>query len=361
MTSESGSPQGITDDRLAEARDSVLADGETVVAQEEGDQGQGIVLTNSRVLIIKVGVTATGVADGRIIGDFPLQEIAAVRLRKGPLGAVIQVCTAQSSAPSGPGAPDNVVVFTGSARLRKCEAMAARIEKVVEPAPQTSDQVSSDKLLEEVAEKSDSYEFRPNPNLPKPPKADNSGARKMLVLLGLLLAALLVGTAVTAPLRAPQKTPTVEVSVGQLTNSPSIARKQLAVVADFESRLTGILGELAPCLATIESALRSSSRAALASALRANSADRSWRRMSAIQAPPGLTGARETIVSGLFTIKGAVADLSASVESSAPLNAKQALSRIADGKALTQKGLESIDQMRADLSKQVAGQETQPR
>ena len=118
MTSESGSPQGITDDRLAEERDSMLADGETVIAQEEGDQGQGIVLTNSRVLIIRVGVTATGVANGRVVGDFPLQEITAVHIRRGPLGAVIQLCTARG-APSGPGAPDNVIAFTGQPRVKK--------------------------------------------------------------------------------------------------------------------------------------------------------------------------------------------------------------------------------------------------
>ena len=293
MTSESGGPQGITDDRLAEARDSVLADGETVVAQAEGDQGQGIVLTNSRILIVKVGVTATGVANGRLIGNFPLQEVTAVHLRRGPLGAVIQLCAAQSSASPGPGAPDNVIVFTGQPRVKKCEAMAASIEKVIPKAAadgtareltennlavESTEQESAQKPSEEIDEDSDSCEFRPNPNLPSPARADNSAARKMLVLLGLLLAALLVGTAVTAPLRTPDKTRSVEVDVGQLTNNPSVAQKQLAVVADFESRLTGILGELAPSLSALESGLRSSNRAAVASALRGNAADRAWHR-----------------------------------------------------------------------------------
>ena len=131
MASDSGVPNERLDERLAAARDSALLEGEQIVAQEEGDRGQGIVLTNSRVLIIKVGITATGVANGKVVGEFGLPQITAVNVRKGPLGAVIQICT-QAKSPAAPGAtPDNVVVFTGSQRMRKCESIAAKIESAL--------------------------------------------------------------------------------------------------------------------------------------------------------------------------------------------------------------------------------------
>jgi hypothetical protein len=130
MTSGSDAPEAI-DQRLAEARDSVLATNERVMAQQEGDPGQAIVLTDLRLLAIKVGIAATGQADGQIIGDFPLGKVTAVNVRKGPLGAVIQIVAADQEPPKPGEAPSNVIVFTGDTRVKKCEQMAATIQSVL--------------------------------------------------------------------------------------------------------------------------------------------------------------------------------------------------------------------------------------
>lgn len=132
MASDKGGLQDSFDERLAAARDSALIKGEKVIAQEEGDQGQGIVLTDSRVLVIKVGFAATGTSQGSVIGAFPIRKITAVNLRKGPLGEVIQICADRKEPPAEAGAhPDNVVVFTGSQRMKRCEAIAAELECLI--------------------------------------------------------------------------------------------------------------------------------------------------------------------------------------------------------------------------------------
>lgn len=59
MASGKGVSSGEFDERLAAARDSALLEGENVVAQEEGDQGQALVLTDLRVIVVKGGITAT--------------------------------------------------------------------------------------------------------------------------------------------------------------------------------------------------------------------------------------------------------------------------------------------------------------
>ncbi len=127
MTSDRGVSKDALDERLAEARDSVFLEEEKVIAQEEGDTGQAIVLTDSRLLIVKVGITATGIANGRKVSEYSLTDISALNVRKGPLGAVIQVCTQDKQTTP----PDNVIVFTGVQRIKKCEAFAAGIESAL--------------------------------------------------------------------------------------------------------------------------------------------------------------------------------------------------------------------------------------
>gem|GEM_PF-2492771 len=119
------------DERLALLRDRVLAENETVVAQVEADHGQAVVVTSHRILILKVGIAATGKLDGEVVGQFPFPVITSVSVRKGPLGAVIQVCTAAKATPIQGAVPDNVVVFTGPQRVTKCESIATKIESAI--------------------------------------------------------------------------------------------------------------------------------------------------------------------------------------------------------------------------------------
>lgn len=135
MTSANDTPNGDFDERLAQALGAALTSGEEVVAQETGDQGQAIALTKSRILLAKAGFAATGELNGHKVSGFGLEEISAVNLRKGPLGAVIQICTEGNGASphdgdAGPrtGTPDNVVVFTGPGRVKRAEAFVAQIE-----------------------------------------------------------------------------------------------------------------------------------------------------------------------------------------------------------------------------------------
>lgn len=512
MTSDRGASRDALDERIAEARDSVLLEGESTVAQTEGDQGQGIVLTNSRVLTIKVGITATGTANGRIIGSFPFADIAEVNVRKGPLGAVIQIRGAGELSPGQGGAPDNVIVFTGSQRMKKCDIIAAKIEEalgrsvgrtepppdigevsepipglaiepvglaepaepggadaslegygIAEPemveviAPGELDEVLPDRLPDDewagdepeaeatpaapdaeaepekpkggrearslademfaelmgasepeeeqppaeaeriareprepeaqldavetpepweppatevvvadsaeetpmavdeaVEEDESSAGFRPNPNLPKPVRRGRGGGEKILVLLGLLTAALLVGVAATAPLREPAKPPPAEVNIAQLTRSPAVTRKQLAAVSKFQVRVVEILQDTDSSLAAIEAALRSESRQAVASAIKRDTVDAAWRQMDALDVPAGLVSAKETLVAGLFTSRTAIASLSTGMQSSGPLPAGEALKRIAEGRGLLRNGMDSIRSMEEDLKKRIS-------
>ena len=127
MASTHGSSQSEFDDRLTEALNSTLISGEEVADAEVGDQGQAIVLTGSRILVLKAGLAATGELNGHKAGAFPLDNVVSVNLRKGPLGAVIQI-VAQAAESADGARPDNVVVFTGPGRVKKAEAFAAAVE-----------------------------------------------------------------------------------------------------------------------------------------------------------------------------------------------------------------------------------------
>lgn len=128
MTSANGTAGGDFDERLAQALSAALYDGEEVIAQETGDQGQAIVLTKSRIIIVKAGLAATGELGGHKASPFAIEAVTSINLRKGPLGAVIQVCTENAAASHQNGAPDNVVVFTGPGRVKKADAFAAAVQ-----------------------------------------------------------------------------------------------------------------------------------------------------------------------------------------------------------------------------------------
>ncbi len=129
MAAENSAPRGGFDERLTAARDTVLEAGEQIVAQETGDQGQGIVLTSSRIITIKAGFAATGEINGERVGAYAFDEITAVKMRRGPMGAVLQFVT--QTAEDDP-VKNEVVVFSGDQKVKKCEAFAKKIEQTME-------------------------------------------------------------------------------------------------------------------------------------------------------------------------------------------------------------------------------------
>lgn len=465
MTSDKGGARNELDERIIAARDSILAEGEKVAAEEEGDQGQGIFLTDSRLIIIKVGFAATGDPQGKIVGSFPLSEIAEVVVRKGPLGAVIQICTQQKQ--TNPGTPpDNVIIFTGSQRIKRCESIAAKIEtalgrpvrrieaagekrdlddaenrnrdfEVVQateegdsesPAATTTidaadakpgelDEVvktarggrqpvtlaeqmfaeltgqesvpeassasasmesdlknadtgtvdaeksaaSSLSSAEEVEaeeeppadEKSASPGYRPNPNLPKPVKKRTAGLGKTAVVMAGLTAALLVGIAVTAPLRAPTPKQSVEIRPSDLSQNLEVLQKQQAEVAKYQAEVVNILQTANRSLDELEAAIKSRNSAAIIKAASANPIEAGWQKLTDLPAPIGLAGAKESLTSGLFIGKTVVISAANDVRSANGMSADHALARIAEARRLLSKGLETITRIQSELEREI--------
>jgi hypothetical protein len=430
MTPASNVPEAI-DPRLAQARDGLLSDGEKVLAEENGDQGQAIFLTDARVLIIKTGVAATGQADGRSVGDFPLSEITAINVRKGPLGAVIQVVAGQRQAAGLGGPPDNVIVFTGDACVKRCDAMAAMIEPVLgkplgrvqsepveaqatpaecEPeaavAQETSDEQTpkekkkggheprslademfselkqsrapsqtpeaestpvqapepppeiiageDEQVQDESEEELEPSELMPNPNLPKPMKHGNNDLSRVLVLLGLLMAAILVCVCITAPLRNQGKTPSVNINVGALTGNPNVIRTQHAALVAYQSKITKLLAPCQGSIAAFRSALRSGNNGAIRSALCESKIKACAQQLSHVEEPAGVVGAKESIISGLTAMESAVGGAAGSLQSSAPINVAAVLSGVQDGQNLMDKGLALIHRVVSDQKARLA-------
>lgn len=502
MTSDKGAVGEGLDERLARLRDSLLAPGEQVLAQEEGDQGQGVFLTNSRVIVAKVGITATGASNGQITGSFPLEQITGVNVRKGPLGAVIQICATgfQATVPSGP--PDNVVVFTGSQRMKRCEAIAARIEKALrrplgrveapedkpsagtvipepvapaaadadstcademddaiqaalqavetaasvapesatssapspqeeetetpaeaieavatedsEPAgprggrqarslademfaeisgaepelpvakpkaPRTRKRVEPEPAVEanepepvaamasqssppepvnervpDVVEASEPVaQYGPNPLLPKPAARRQGTGLRSLIVVGGLMAAVLVGVAVTAPLRAPEKPAASQISPIDLTRNFQVIRKQSEAVSDYQAKVNEVVAEANQAVSRAESAVRTGNKLSVADAVRTNTVDKAWRRIDALPAPLGLAGAKEQLTSGLFICRKAFETMSGELRSTGALGAAENLARLSEGQSRIKKGIGAIEAMRADLERQSSG------
>lgn len=170
MASDKGD---VFDERLAEARDKALTEGEDIIAQEMGDQGQAVVLTGARVLLIKAGLAATGTLNCKKVTAYPISDITAVNVRKGPMGAVLQVCTAEAVEATQGRPPDNVAVFSGPARVKKCEALAAAIQemlgdKVNTIGPGDETEKSADEPVAELACEE---------NIQEKPKSSRGGRR----------------------------------------------------------------------------------------------------------------------------------------------------------------------------------------
>lgn len=434
MTSANNAPEAI-DPRLAEARDSLLSEGERVVAQTEGDQGQAIVLTDSRVLILKAGIAATGQMDGRIVGDFPLAGITAVNVRKGPLGAVIQVVSSDRQPPPAGSPPDNVIVFTGPVHSKNCESIATAIESAIgkslgrveahqeqpaeasaaatseppvveetasevvdqekpavepvkkkpqggreprtlaeemfadliaakktpEPVVETPGIPQADPVISQAEESADYHfvedqepvDFGPNPNLPKPAKRGRGPLDRVLVLLGLLGLAVLVCIGVTRPLRSPAKPPSVEINVNALTKNVDTIRHQQSAAAQYEAAISQILKPCNAEVAALTAAIRSGSVDAARSAKCEEVVVECWEKLRDLEAPPGLAGAKQSMVSGVFEVQAAVTDLAASKRSSSVINTAQVLKSLEEGRNSIDKALSLIQRIRADLKQQL--------
>jgi hypothetical protein len=396
MTSTNGTSPGDFDERLVEALEGVLINGEEVIAQEVGDQGQAIVLTGSRIIVIKAGLAATGELNGHRASAFALDSITAVNLRKGPLGAVIQVCAdAAQCIPDG-ARPDNVVVFTGPGRVKKADIFAAAVESAagktvnrVDPrvgeqhvdkpvvheatasgpvtqaqevaevssrAPAVAPEAVLAPAMFEAEDKEDEEPVlcagpRPNPLLPKSVRKRESGPNRFLVALGVLAALVFVGMAVMAPLRDAGSTVfSLSGGTGELNN----VRLQLAAVTNYSSDVRQALAKADADANALKAAARAGDKAAIRSASRSPVIDQVWQKLSALSAPPGLTGAKENLTAGLLVRKNAITAAATAAGSAGPLDAHETLSRFDEADAQINKGLAAISKARATVGKQAA-------
>ena len=128
MSSGSATPKEVMNERLAELRNATLLADENIVTQQMGDHGQGVVITDSRVMILKAGLTATGSINGQNVTAFKFDEIGVVNLRRGPMGAIVQIVGKQITANPNVRPPENMAIFSGEQKVKKLELL---IEKLV--------------------------------------------------------------------------------------------------------------------------------------------------------------------------------------------------------------------------------------
>lgn len=423
MTSDNSTAREPLDERLAQARDTAIAaQGDKIIAQEMGDQGQAIVLTDSRVLILKAGLTATGNLNGEKTCAFPLSEITDINMRKGPMGAVIQIVGPKVEPPAQGGPPDNVIVFTGTQRVKKCEFIAACIEEALgkpaekveftpaepeskaaparveeahgtpkggrapvslaeemfaemnaartAPAPAPAPAVEAiptpepqavvespvepqaavvEDVEEEPEEQIESLpDFRPNPKLPKPVTKTKVGMGRIATAFGVLALLMLVGLAITSPLRNQSKGREVG-SVGAVKQSPIEIKLQYRSVFEYHANVLKVLQEGRSSLSALTVALRSGNKQSIAAALQQDITDQVWRKVDSIEPPAGLVGAKEMIVSGLFSCRTVIANVSGNLQSSDSLDTRDALATLEKAQAQISGGLKTINNMEQDL------------
>ena len=131
MSFDKAKADGSNDQRLAVLLAGTLAEGESVLAEETGDQGQSIILTNSRLIVVKIGLAAAGEMNAEKTASFDYASVTGIRLRRGPMGAVIQILS-KSAPPASPGqAPMNLVVFSGDKRVKQAESIVERISEAM--------------------------------------------------------------------------------------------------------------------------------------------------------------------------------------------------------------------------------------
>lgn len=192
--------------------------------------------------------------------------------------------------------------------------------------------------------------FEPNPFLPKPARGRSPVAMRVLVLFSLLAALLLVGMAVTAPLRTPE-TKSVPINVATLTDNPQVIRRHYTAVTEYRSKVAAIANQSKRVISSVSSGVHAGSKGAGAASLQGDALDEAWQKVSDLPAPAGLAGAKENLVSGLFIGKTAVANLSGGLQTAAPPSANETLARMSEATMLINKGLASITKMQTDLEK----------
>lgn len=392
MASTNGTGPVDFDERLAEAIRSVLVEGERVIAHEAGDQGQAIALTDSRIILVKAGLAATGELNGQRIGVYDLQSVSSVNLRKGLLGCVIQISADDPQNSADGRRPDNVIVFTGPGRTKKAEAFASVLEESsqvvvnrVEPsAPQKPKMVESvpvaasttqepaeaaaaiEEAVEEIVEEEPEVDpraaFNPNPLLPKSVRKHDSGPNRVLVMLGVLAALIFVGMAVLAPLHDAQNTaPSLSTTgTSQLNN----AKLQAVAVANYLDLVNKQLNKADANTATFKTVLRSRDKAAIHSASRSLVLDQVCRAISDIKAPPGLAGAKEDITGGLLMRKNAITAAAAAAGSTGVVEVESILKRFDEAdaqinaaRAAIQKACTAAEARVGKLSQAISGDE----
>ena len=430
MASEKGESSKSMDERLTEVRDSVLLEGEEIVAEEMGDQSQSIILTKSRVLIIKVGLTVTGELNGQKIGAYPLETISSVNFRKGPLGAVIQVCTSSEQTDAHTGTPDNVIIFTGAQRVKKCEAIATRITKALgkpvpkaEKANESEQPIVSDSVIEEQTvaieetprvgkerkslaeemfeemtqtqpqdvpapavesvvveepvselvsaiepepeiideeieeEYSPVAEFIPNPNLPRPVARKSKTANRVLALFGILVAMVLAGIAVTAPMRMTEDMSSNDIDMTSLMNNTSALRKKCTEIANYRTEVMKILQASNGSVAALESSVRGGNCSASQVSTAFAVTEQSWKRLDDLEAPAGLAEAKDGIMSGLFIRKTTIGSIPSRAFD--PSAVTSVLNRLTEANASIRHGMNAIDKMQISIQKQIADMKTE--
>ncbi|NLN75667.1 MAG: hypothetical protein GX139_05110 [Armatimonadetes bacterium] len=390
MASTIGAGAGEFDERLVSVIQNELAQGEQVVAQEAGDQGQAIALTGLRIIIAKAGLSATGELHGLKVGSFKLSDITAVNLRKGPLGAVIQICDdAADNASVGP-RPDNIIVFTGADRVKKAQAFASDLEAltqmsvnridptskpvkeaaaVVKPAApevqEADEAVAHAEAVEaspEIAAPEESIPqepepearsaFKPNPRLPKSVRKKEIGPNRMLVAFGVLAALVFVGMAIMAPLHDAQleSAPIGVSGTSQLNN----VKLQAAAISNYANSIDKLLSKANSTTDAFKAVVRSSDKNAILSASRSLILDQVFREVADMSAPPGLAAAKEDLVEGLLSRKNAVAAAAGAASSSEAMNVRALLSRFDEADKQISRGRSNIRNANAAAELKVA-------
>ena len=229
------------------------------------------------------------------------------------------------------------------------EPIAAAVE--TPPAKEPVASAAGDPLahIDEEPVEEPATGFRPNPNLPKPVKKKQSAPSRVLVLLGALAVLVLVGMAVTAPLRQPATGPNIEINVGQLNRSVKLLRTHYMAVSKYRKQVTTILTESDKTAAQVANAVRSGNRQAVVAALSRDRSVDAWLKLSGLKVPSGLAGAKESLVSGLFIRKSAVGNASGLGVSSA----SETIRRLTDADTLIKRGNDAIDRMLAELQSKI--------
>jgi hypothetical protein len=360
MSFEKAAAGGAIDSRVAALLSDALGDGESVLVQETGDQGQSIILTNFRLIVIKIGLAATGQMDAERTAAYYYASISAVKLRRGPMGAVIQIVS-EANPPSVPGQPPmNLVVFSGDKRIKHAEAIAEQIGKAlhitierIEPqrdasahpaAPQTLEHaapvessaesdvqqphpgsgsydlgdleklrggteagVSETEKSVSAAEVEDSDdvlpeedgEFHANPRLPKPVKSGGMSKGMVVALIGALAALVVAGVAILGPMRSAQGTDRMSHVARMPVATADSLKTDLAAATAFQAETRTIIAASDASADALKNALAKRDLQAIATAARTDSSRAAIDKLKSLAVPKTMEPTREKLTLAL--------------------------------------------------------------